>query len=120
MGSSTGRASPVGTFVARSISDAHCHEGSRGSSGSSMTVVWVFMLYVSVATAGSNGHARRFEADGQLVYPTREACQAARGAIRRLDPKTDHYVLEDCVPREARPAWHGRRGRPTTRRRQHP
>ena len=104
MGSSTGRASPVGTSVARSISDAHCHEGSRGSSGSSMTVVWVFMLYVSVATAGSNGHARRFEADGQLVYPTREACQAARGAIRRLDPKTDHYVLEDCVPREARPS----------------
>jgi len=39
-----------------------------------------------------------------LVYPTREACQAARGAIRRLDPKTDHYVLEDCVPREARPS----------------
>jgi len=67
-------------------------------------VVWVFTLYLSVVTAGSSGHARHFEADGQLIYPTREACQAARGAIRRLDPKTDHYVLEDCVPREARPS----------------
>src|SRR5881409_2736239 len=35
MRSSTGRASPVGTSVARSISDAHCHETSRGSSPSS-------------------------------------------------------------------------------------
>jgi hypothetical protein len=69
-----------------------------------MMVVWVLALYVSVATAGSNGHARRFEADGQLVYPTREVCLAARAAIHRLDPTTDHYFLEDCVPREARPS----------------
>ena len=69
-----------------------------------MTVVWVFVLYVSVATTGSNGHARHFVLDGQLVYPTREVCQAARAAIRRLDPKTDHYVLEDCVPRAAQPS----------------
>src|SRR5437879_12329570 len=92
MGSSTGRASPVGTSVARSISDAHCHEGSRGSSGSSMTVVWVFMLYVSVATAGSNGHARPSVADGQFGYPAREAGQAACRAIRRLDPNGAAYA----------------------------
>jgi hypothetical protein len=67
-----------------------------------MTVVWAFALYLSVAAAGSNGHARHFESDGQLVYPTREVCQAARAAIQRLDPTTDHYFVEDCVPREAR------------------
>ncbi len=67
-------------------------------------VVWVFALYLSVATVGSSGHARHFEPDGQLVYPTREVCQAARVAIHRLDPRGDHYFLEDCVSREARPS----------------
>jgi len=67
-------------------------------------VVWVFALYLSVATVGSSGHARHFEPDGQLVYPTREVCQAARAAIRRMDHWTDHYFVEDCVPREAQPS----------------
>lgn len=70
----------------------------------SMTVVWAFALYVSVAMAGSNGHARYFEADGHLVYPTREVCEAARAAIHRLDPWTDNYFVEDCVPRKAQPS----------------
>ncbi len=74
-------------------------------------VVWVFTLYLAVATAGSNGHARRFEHDGQLVYPTREVCQAARAAIRRLDPSTDHYFLEDCTAeRRDRPDLVSRQG----------
>ena len=63
-------------------------------------VVWVFTLYVSIVTVGSNGHARHFEPDGQLVYPTREVCQAARAAIHRLDPRADHYFVEECVPRD--------------------
>jgi hypothetical protein len=67
-------------------------------------LIWVFTLYLSVTTAGSNGHARHFESDGQLVYPTREVCLAARTAIHRLDPWADHYFLEDCVPREPRPS----------------
>jgi len=53
---------------------------------------------------GSSGHARHFEPDGQLVYPTREVCLAARAAIRRMDPWTDHYFVDDCVPREAQPS----------------
>jgi hypothetical protein len=69
-----------------------------------MRLTWVFTLYLSVASAGSNGQARHFEHDGHLVYPTREVCQAARAAIRRLDPWADHYFLEDCVPREAGPS----------------
>ena len=63
-------------------------------------VVWVFALYLSVAAAGSSGHARHFEPDGHLVYPSREICQAARAAIHGLDPSTDHYFVEDCVPRD--------------------
>ena len=70
--------------------------------GSGQMVVWVFTLYLSVTTGGSSGHARHFEADGQLVYPTREVCQAARAAIRRLDPWTDQYFLEDYTSREPR------------------
>ncbi len=69
-----------------------------------MQLLWVFTLYLSVVAPGSNGQARHFEPDGQLVYPTREVCQAARAAIRRLDPWTDHYFLEDCVPREPGPS----------------
>ena len=65
-------------------------------------VVWVFTLYLSVVTSGSSGHARHFEPDGHLVYPTREVCQAARSAILRLDPWTEHYFVEDCVPRPVR------------------
>jgi hypothetical protein len=65
-------------------------------------VVWVFTLYLSVVTAGSSGHARHFEADGQLIYPTREICQAARAAIHGLDPWTDHYFVADCVSRPSR------------------
>jgi hypothetical protein len=65
-------------------------------------VVWVFSLYLSVMTAGSGGYARHFEPDGQLIYPTREVCQAARAAIHGLDPWTDHYFVEDCVSRPAR------------------
>jgi hypothetical protein len=67
-------------------------------------VVWVFTLYLSVVTMSSNGHARHFEPDGQLIYPTREACMAARGAIHRLDPWTDQYFVEDCVPRVTQPS----------------
>jgi len=69
-----------------------------------MQPLWVFTLFPSVVAPGSNGQARHFEPDGQLVYPTREVCQAARAAIRRLDPWADHYFLEDCVPRETRPS----------------
>jgi hypothetical protein len=60
---------------------------------------WVFALWLVIPLAGVPS-VKTFAPDGRLgPYPTKDVCEAARTEIQRLDPWTEQYFLDSCVPR---------------------